>query len=535
MRRYNILLAQPPNVSQTLTVAAKSVWLWKSLVAGEPPLAQSPYISSASSGNKVDLDKSKNIVSSSSDMTQDTNPEVQNILSDLQSGANSNAVKKYEVKQSREMQTNNVPKPTRRLKKRSNPGGSGFTKQTASKKSKGGNSTEQTKLKQPRIGQVAVPGQGLICYRCGEGHRAAECTFNGGCHNCGRPGHKDRVCTENPNSIVKWMPAHAQDLATSLPRSVHVTSSTSQLHPTCSSPSERSQKVTPGVPSPAPAPPMAPAPPRTGGGPSSIQAHSGVCAMPTAVGVGREGMAQPTTSVPCPPMAVPAYRPNQGQGMICFKCGVVGHCAAECTYIGSCSRCGQLGHMERVCKENPGSIIKWEQVHAYALATPSQGSVHMTAPTSQLHQTWRPPPGFFLQATPAVPTPSPTPAAPALPHTGVAASSTPAQPGVSATPTAVSFSKPDTVPQPTPSALRPPMAVPAYRPVLGQYHQVGTSQLLPAWVQPPGYFWQAAPVVPSPLLAPHVNPVPPQLGVAASPRPAHYGAYPMPFPFGRPW
>ena len=42
MRRYNILLAQPPNVSQTLTAAAKSVWLWKSLVAGEPPLAQSP-------------------------------------------------------------------------------------------------------------------------------------------------------------------------------------------------------------------------------------------------------------------------------------------------------------------------------------------------------------------------------------------------------------------------------------------------------------------------------------------------------------
>ena len=72
MRRYNILLAQPPNVSQTLSAAAKSVWLWKSLVAGEPPLEQSPYISSTSCGNKDDLATSRNI--SSLDVTQDANP-----------------------------------------------------------------------------------------------------------------------------------------------------------------------------------------------------------------------------------------------------------------------------------------------------------------------------------------------------------------------------------------------------------------------------------------------------------------------------
>ncbi|XP_047070361.1 uncharacterized protein LOC124678533 [Lolium rigidum] len=539
MRRYNILLAQPQSVSQTLTAAANNVWLWRSLVAGEPPLAESPYISSTSSGNKDDLDTSKNIISSSSDMTQDTNSAVQNILCDHQSGANSNADKKYEVKHPREVQTGKS-KPTRRLpKKRSNPGGSGFTKQTVSKKSKGGiDSTEQSKFKQPRIGQVkAVPGQPLICYRCGEGHRAADCTFDGDCCRCGKPGHKDRVCKENPDSIVKWMPAHAQDLATSSPGSVHVMNSASQLHPTCSSPLECSQQVSPGVPSPSPVPPMAPAPPKMGGGPSSVPAHSGVCAKPTAVQVGRGGMAQQTTSVPHPPMAVPAYRPSQGQGMLCFKCGVVGHCAAQCTYIGSCRRCHQAGHMERVCKENPDSIIKWEQLHAYALAMSSQGSVHMTAPASQLHQTWTPPLGCFLQANPAVPAPSPTPATPAPPHRGVTDSSTPARPGVSATPTAVSLGKPDVVPQPTSSALRPPTAGLAYRPVLGQHHQVGSSQLLPAWTQHPGYFWQAAPVVPSPLPAPPVTPMLPQPGVAASPRPAHYGAYPMPFPFpfGRPW
>ncbi|KAK9233132.1 hypothetical protein WN943_023381 [Citrus x changshan-huyou] len=38
MRRYNILLAQPHEASAPLVAAAKSVWLWTSLVAGGPPL-----------------------------------------------------------------------------------------------------------------------------------------------------------------------------------------------------------------------------------------------------------------------------------------------------------------------------------------------------------------------------------------------------------------------------------------------------------------------------------------------------------------
>jgi hypothetical protein len=275
MRRYNVLLAQPPNMSQTLIAAAKSVWLWKSLVAGEPPLAQSPYISSTSSGNKVDLDKSKNIVLSSSDVTQDTNPEVQNILCDPQSNANSKTDMKYEVKQPREMQTDNVSKLVRRKQqKMSNPGGSGLTKQIDFKKSKGGSRNR------------------LICFRCGDGHRAVKCTFSGDCPCCGEPGHKDLLCRANPNKILRW---------------------------------------------------------------------------------------------------IPAYQPAQGQGMICFKCGVVGHRAAKCSYIGACNHCGRLGHMECVCKENPDSIIKWE-------------------------------------------------------HNGVATSSTPAQSGACAMPTAVSLGKPDVVP-----------------------------------------------------------------------------------------
>ncbi|CAN0824467.1 Meiosis regulator and mRNA stability factor 1 [Linum grandiflorum] len=37
-RRYNILLAQPQNVSAPLVAAAKTVWLWTSLLAGGPPI-----------------------------------------------------------------------------------------------------------------------------------------------------------------------------------------------------------------------------------------------------------------------------------------------------------------------------------------------------------------------------------------------------------------------------------------------------------------------------------------------------------------
>lgn len=38
MRRYNILLAQPPQFSPSLFAAAKVVWLWSTLSAGGPPL-----------------------------------------------------------------------------------------------------------------------------------------------------------------------------------------------------------------------------------------------------------------------------------------------------------------------------------------------------------------------------------------------------------------------------------------------------------------------------------------------------------------
>lgn len=55
MRRYNILLAQPQKASAPLVAAAKSVWLWTSLLAGGPPLTNGE---SQQLGNSINLSSS---------------------------------------------------------------------------------------------------------------------------------------------------------------------------------------------------------------------------------------------------------------------------------------------------------------------------------------------------------------------------------------------------------------------------------------------------------------------------------------------
>lgn len=65
MKKYEILLAQPPNVSSRgLFSAAKIVWLWESLAAGEPLLAKSPHSLTVRDCNRNsnDLDASKNFL-----------------------------------------------------------------------------------------------------------------------------------------------------------------------------------------------------------------------------------------------------------------------------------------------------------------------------------------------------------------------------------------------------------------------------------------------------------------------------------------
>ncbi|XP_043726201.1 uncharacterized protein LOC122672777 [Telopea speciosissima] len=56
MRRYNILLAQPQNASAPLLAAAKSVWLWTSLLAGGPPLPNGESFEPSSSNGLTNSD-----------------------------------------------------------------------------------------------------------------------------------------------------------------------------------------------------------------------------------------------------------------------------------------------------------------------------------------------------------------------------------------------------------------------------------------------------------------------------------------------
>ena len=47
------------------------------------------------------------------------------------------------------------------------------------------------------------PGLGLVCFRCGDAHRCADCRWNGQCSRCGKD-HKEVVCRKNPNSKIIW-------------------------------------------------------------------------------------------------------------------------------------------------------------------------------------------------------------------------------------------------------------------------------------------------------------------------------------------
>ncbi|KAI8025253.1 Meiosis regulator and mRNA stability factor 1 [Camellia lanceoleosa] len=72
MRKYNILLAQPQKASAPLVAAAKSVWLWTSLLAGGPPLSNGDlrqFVDSGSS-NLPNCDSLHSPVSNHSQINQ---------------------------------------------------------------------------------------------------------------------------------------------------------------------------------------------------------------------------------------------------------------------------------------------------------------------------------------------------------------------------------------------------------------------------------------------------------------------------------
>jgi hypothetical protein len=56
-----------------------------------------------------------------------------------------------------------------------------------------------------RFRAVPKPGLGLVCFRCGDAHRRAECQWNGRCSICSQD-HKDVVCRRNPNGKLRSEP-----------------------------------------------------------------------------------------------------------------------------------------------------------------------------------------------------------------------------------------------------------------------------------------------------------------------------------------
>ena len=91
------------------------------------------------------------------------------------------------------------------------------SQQPSFKKSKGNQPSQQpSKSKQSRANSFSgqyggnssfmrpIPGQGLICFKCGKSHHASECSFSGTCNTCGKEGHIGVVCKRIPNCIIKW-------------------------------------------------------------------------------------------------------------------------------------------------------------------------------------------------------------------------------------------------------------------------------------------------------------------------------------------
>jgi hypothetical protein len=110
------------------------------------------------------------------------------------------------------------------------------------------------------------------------------------------------------------------------------------------------------------------------------------------------------------------YRPVPVQAMMCFKCGE-GHRSNECNWSGVYNGCHKNGHMERVCKLNPASIIKWQVVPSQAESSTALVSSHGSVQAMKNVQApypyaaWGPPPpqGYYWPPTFTVPPSYPAP------------------------------------------------------------------------------------------------------------------------------
>ncbi|KAJ4828284.1 hypothetical protein Tsubulata_028599 [Turnera subulata] len=100
MRRYNILLAQPQVASASLLSAAKTVWLWTSLLVGGPPLTEAQPQQLGNNGFVSTSDSMHIPVSDSFPIKQPIGSYAENPYSGAQGNAKSNYTPKgYDNKQ----------------------------------------------------------------------------------------------------------------------------------------------------------------------------------------------------------------------------------------------------------------------------------------------------------------------------------------------------------------------------------------------------------------------------------------------------
>lgn len=109
LRKYNILLAQPPKASAPLVAAAKCVWLWTSLLSGGAPLS-SGELSYLASGNHVsNSERVPNLVTEPNHISQPLALNSQNRDMSSQNTCSTGSLGDLEHKFKYVLKTNNKP------------------------------------------------------------------------------------------------------------------------------------------------------------------------------------------------------------------------------------------------------------------------------------------------------------------------------------------------------------------------------------------------------------------------------------------
>ncbi|KNA21772.1 hypothetical protein SOVF_040220 [Spinacia oleracea] len=194
MRRYNILLAHPFQASAVLVAAAKSVWLWTSLVDGSPPLT----------GNESPPPKNGSIINDKVSNLQKASQTAANFSSD-QRKENKKVGKKR--KNEGEIDSPNCKFSNKKLKGQFQTNAGGNFKSNA-----GGCGNNQRQNMQTQGG-----GSKKIrsCRKCTLYHHGRDCKGNPiQCFHCKIFGHKSYECHSNPmNHQNQHSPANKSKLS----------------------------------------------------------------------------------------------------------------------------------------------------------------------------------------------------------------------------------------------------------------------------------------------------------------------------------